>query len=241
MTFHNLFPGFAFNGKILTHNQASSADAGFPTLANDRRLLAGNPGLLHPRINAYLSGNTGSSATFKVYIYDEQISLALNTDAWAESGTATLTVTGGATAASKTITIADNSLVDGVDTLTVGTKTYTFVSGSPSGDQIQIGGSASATATNIATKLTADTATIPCASAAAVGAVVTVTGTSGGLDFALTASDLVKVPVATVIAAVLGSTGQNFIIETGGAPTLLYLTSISGTQATFSATMTPGV
>lgn len=123
-----------------------------------------------------------------------------------------------AVAAVKTITVTDNSLVASTDTLTVGTKTYTFVSGSPSGDQIQIGGSASATATNIATKITADIATIPCASAAAVGAVVTVTGVSGGADFALSASDFVKLQLqtSTVGVTAVSAATASVTINVGG-------------------------
>ncbi len=77
------------------------------------------------------------------------------------------------------------------DTMTVGGKTYTFVTGAPSGDQIQIGSDVYATAINIAAKVSADTSSTLCTGEA----------TGAGLD---------------LMANTAGSTGNSIALATDG-------------------------
>jgi len=66
------------------------------------------------------------------------------------------------------------------DTMTIGGKTYTFKTSSPSGDQILVGSEAIATALNIVAKVNADTATTLCTSEAN-GAIVELMANTAGV------------------------------------------------------------
>ena len=99
----------------------------------------------------------------------------------------------------KTITVSSNPAAN--DTLVVGGKTYTFVTGTPSTDQIQIGADAAATATNIATQISTDTATTLC-TATAASEVVTATANNTGTDFACSQGTGATLTIATTTANV---------------------------------------
>ncbi len=108
----------------------------------------------------------------------------------------------------KTITVAVfGNLVADTSTLTVGTKTYTFKSSGATGDQINIGASNDATATNIRTKINTDLVTGELQSATVLTNVVTLTGLASGVTFALSTNAPTALTLATTTtgsAAVVG-------------------------------------
>ena len=104
-----------------------------------------------------------------------------------------------AVAYARTAKVALNTLTDGVSFLRVGKKKYIFVAASPVGDQILIGVSVNATATNIAAKLTTDAATIGIATAVASTDTVTITGLSDGTNFICYTDDPTKIIVTVTV------------------------------------------
>ncbi len=85
-----------------------------------------------------------------------------------------------ATQATGAITIVDNSaIVDGVDTLTVGGATYTFVSGTAGPTEIRIEATGPLTAANIAIRISTDVLSTFCTAAAMLDGVALTAATAG--------------------------------------------------------------
>jgi hypothetical protein len=108
----------------------------------------------------------------------------------------------------KTITVADYSLlVADTSTLTVGTKTYLFKSSGATGDQINIGASNNATASNIRTKINTDLVTGELQSTAVSNALITLTGLASGATFALSTNASSALTLATTTTGNAASSG----------------------------------
>ncbi len=108
----------------------------------------------------------------------------------------------------KTITVTTfGNLVADTSTLTVGTKTYLFKASGAAGDQINIGASNDATATNIRTKINTDLVTGELQSATVLTNVVTLTGLATGVTFPLSTNAPTALTLATTVTGNAAVTG----------------------------------
>jgi hypothetical protein len=118
-----------------------------------------------------------------------------------------------AIAATAQITILDNSAIqDGVDTLTVGGVTYTFVSGSASPTEIRIEATDALTAANIAIRISTDVLTTFCTGSASLADVALTAATAGttGNSISLSSTALTSTLTVTAFSGGLAATSTSY-------------------------------
>jgi hypothetical protein len=141
--------------------------------------------------------------------------------------------TGAGTDASGTITLTGNPAVN--DTVTIGGTTITFVAASPTGNQVLIGASANATATNLQVFLAASTDTnISKANYSVNAAVVTVTyktvGTGGNAFTLAKSSTNITVSGATLTGGVNASS-VSFLTAPGAGQDISGMLGMTATSS----------
>ncbi len=115
-----------------------------------------------------------------------------------------------ATQATGAITIVDNSaIVDGVDTLTVGGATYTFVSGTAGPTEIRIEATGPLTAANIAIRISTDVLSTFCTGAAMLDAVALTAATAGTTGNSIPLSSTASTGALTVAPFAGGRAGTD--------------------------------
>lgn len=132
--------------------------------------------------------------------------------------------------AQATINVLDSTLlVAGTTTLTVATKVYTFVSGSPVGDQIQIAATDPLTAANIAIRVSTDTATTLCLASAALDVVTLTANTAGTAGNSIVLSET-AIPTALTVVAFSGGAGSTLVSKEDVKRYLKQLGDFAGTD-----------